>query len=306
MNIISYLESKGIEVVRDDGGEVACFCPFHTNASTPAFYINKHTGLWTCFNPTCGKHGSLKDLMAHYGDKKIVREYEVDEIEELLKFSDDEKEDTSWGDVLESIQLDYDTDIHKISYLLDRGFTKETLKYFEVSFSEKKNRIVIPVRDHHFKVVGFVGRTTNEDVIPKYLNSKGLPKKTILFNLNNAKKYDVGIVTEGPLDAMKVHQAGFPNVVASFGANITERQIALLREYFQKIIVFSDNDIAGFSMRRNIISMAGDIDVEYIVYPDDGIYADKPPKDPGDLTDSAMLRAVTDARDALSDLISFE
>lgn len=283
LDITSYVESKGIQVMRDDGSELACYCPFHTNMDTPAFYINKSTGLWICFNPSCGKTGSIRDLMSFFGDHgKIVRDYSLDDIEKNLMYSESIYEDNSWDEALESIMISYPEDLEKVKYLTDRGFSEKTLSYFDIAYSDSKRRIVIPARNEKHKVIGFIGRAVNPDIQPKYLYSKGFPRKDILFNLNNAKRYDSCIIVEGSLDAMKVHQAGFPNVVSSLGATITDGHMLLLSKYFDKIVIFSDNDGAGYAMRDQIISKCYGKDLRIVEFQDPDC------KDPGEMTEDQI------------------
>ena len=293
LDIVNYVESKGIQVMRDDGAELACYCPFHNNLDTPAFYINKKTGLWICFNPSCGKTGSLRDLMEFFGDHgKIVRDYSLNEIEENLMFiQNDEQDDHSWEQVLEDISVDLPEESYKLQYLIDRGFSLETLEYFGVAYSDTKKRIVIPARDEKHLVIGFIGRTVSSDVQPKYLYSKGFPRKDILFNLNNAKRYDSCIVVEGSLDAMKIHQAGYPNVVASLGASVTKQHIQKLNRYFDKVIIFSDNDEAGHSMRDIIINGLYSKDLKIVMFENPDV------KDPGEMSDIEIASHIDNSID---------
>ena len=292
LDIAEYIESKGVQVIRDDGQELACYCPFHSNMDTPAFYVNKTTGLWICFNPSCGKTGSLRDLMQFFGDHgNIVRDYSLDDIQKNLLYTKDSQDDNSWDEALDEIRIDFVEDIDKVKYLIDRGFTQETLSYFDIGYSSSKRRIVIPARDERHKVVGFIGRTTNPDVQPKYLYSKGFPRKDILFNLNNAKKFSSCIIVEGSLDAMKIHQAGFANVVASLGATITDGHMKLLSKYFDTIIIFSDNDAAGNAMRNEIIKNCNTKNLKVIVFEDDNV------KDPGEMSSEIIARHIEKAVD---------
>jgi DNA primase len=283
IDVQSYITSKGIEVVRDDGSELACLCPFHANSNSPAFYINKSSGLWICFNPGCGRRGSLHDLRAHFGDGKIrlVNDKSLSDIESLLLGGDDDEDSDEWGEVLDKLKIDLDENPESVRYLLDRGFTIDVLKFFEVTYSEKKGRIVIPVRDSSFKVVGFIGRATDPNLQPKYLYSKNFPRKSVLFNLQNAKKFKSVIIVEGSLDAIRIHQAGYGNVVATLGAAVTEDHISLINRFFDEIIVFSDNDHAGFVMRDHIISGCSSKDVRIVVYDGDL-------KDPGEMSDDQI------------------
>jgi DNA primase len=295
MKVEEYLIDKGVHIVRDDGTELACYCPFHHNTDTPAFYINKSTGLWICFNPACEKRGSLRDLREFFGDsnQKWTREYSFEEIEANLNFVQ-KKDDDGWAETHSRIVLS-PSDLHaKASYLLDRGFTAETLLRFEVGYSEQKKRLVIPVRNEMFKVIGFIGRSDNPNTEPKYLYSKGFPRKSALFNINNAKTYNSVIVVEGSLDAMKVHQAGFPNVVSTLGAAVTEDHISMIRRFFESVVIFSDNDHAGYIMRDKIISGVSDMGVRIVSFED----SDK--KDAGDMNEEEIARHISSARDWLS------
>lgn len=292
IDIFEYIESRGVQVVRDDGSELACYCPFHNNMDTPAFYINKTTGLWICFNPSCAKTGSIRDLMEFFGDHgKIVKDYSIDEIEKNLMYKDEIKESNCWEETLDSIRINLPDDLYKVQYLVDRGFNQDTIEYFDIAFSDSKRRIVIPARDERHKVIGFIGRAVDNDVQPKYLYSKGFPRKSILFNLNNAKRHDSCIIVEGSLDAIKIHQSGFPNVVASLGASITKEHIEKLDRYFDKIIIFSDNDHAGFSMRDIIIENLYMKNLSIVMYDDVAI------KDPGEMSSAQIAEHIDGAVD---------
>ena len=139
--------------------------------------------------------------------------------------------------------------------LHERGLSYDTLMRFEIGFSKTKSRIVIPVRNQQYKVVGLIGRAIESSQEPRYLYNKGFKRADVLFNIQNAKNYSEVIVVEGSVDAMKVHEAGFPNVVATLGAQVSKNQITLMKKYFDKIIIFSDNDDAGNAMRDAIIDL---------------------------------------------------
>jgi len=284
-----YLESVGVQVVHDDGDELACLCPFHVNTDSPAFYINKKTGLWICFNPACGKRGSMRELREFFGDRGgIVEDYNISDIEKNLLFCEPERQSENWSAALDTIKLDIET-MDKAQYFLDRGLSSQTLLYFEIGFSSKRKRIVIPCRDEYSNLVGLIGRSVDPDVQPKYLYSKYFPRKNVLFNLNHAKMYESAIVVEGSVDAMSVHQAGFPNVVATLGATVTKEHTALLRRYFNKIIIFGDNDEAGRSMMDIIINECNSLELSVVRYPGPEV------KDPGDMSEEQIVQAVGEA-----------
>jgi DNA primase len=76
-----------------------------------------------------------------------------------------------------------------------------------------RNRLMFPVIDVRGSVIGFSGRILG-DGEPKYLNSPEtliFSKSRHLFALNMAKKSKCGyiILSEGNIDVVSLHQAGF-------------------------------------------------------------------------------------------------
>lgn len=251
-------DKYNIEIKSSTGQEFTIYCLFHKNLHTPSFYINYKTGLWQCFNPSCGKKGNFRQLYRQVTGKVFAQNSRLDivslknELDRVLSYRD--KDDDI---VLDTVQIDYE-DNEQLSYLTplhERGLSHTTLEKFEIGFSKSKNRIVIPVRNQQYKIVGLIGRAIESLQEPRYLYNKGFKRADVLFNIQNAKAFSEVIVVEGSVDAMKVHEAGFPNVVATLGAQVSKNQVVLLKKYFDKIIIFSDNDDAGNAMRDAIIDL---------------------------------------------------
>ena len=249
------LHRGAVTIMSEMGTEMVAYCPFHSNMNTPSFSINRYTGLWQCFNPDCNMRGGIRML------KKLLLNEDYRDLESVSKdyvdrILNEDEEEEDFGDIEEQLnncKVTYDTDTSILDTFLERGFDIETLEYFEIGFSTLKNRLVIPARDQFYNLVGLIGRAVTKEQIPRYLYSTGFPKRNILFNLNNAKIYDEVIIVEGSLDAMKIHQAGYPNVVATLGAIITEAQMQLVKNYFDCITIIPDNDDAGTAMKDAII-----------------------------------------------------
>ncbi len=71
----------------------------------------------------------------------------------------------------------------------------------------------------------------------------------MLYGLHLARteiaKRDLALVVEGYTDALALAQAGHPNVVASQGTALTERQLRLLRGLSRNVVLLFDGDAAG-------------------------------------------------------------
>lgn len=278
-----------LTVVSETPAEYACYCPFHSNTSSPAFYVNKKNGLWHCFNPSCARKGSFATLAKELAGKEIAWNYQPhysdDDLIAMLENGESEVAPIQdWNTAMDRITVDYRNESEvseRLGYLLDRGYHASVLEHFQIGYSERQGRIVIPARDEFFSVVGFIGRATRQDQYPKYLYSEGFPRRTTLFNLQNAKAYREVIITEGSLDAIRVHQAGFPNVVATLGASIPHEHHDILNKYFDSIVLFFDNDEAGAAARRAIIGGNPRKDLWIVPYPS-GV------KDPGEMTEDQI------------------
>lgn len=116
-------------------------------------------------------------------------------------------------------------------------------------FDRFRNRIIFPIRTLQGKVVGFGGRVL-DDALPKYLNSPETPvftKGRHLFGIDQAKgkSHRSLMVVEGYFDAIALHQAGIPNVVATLGTALTPEHLQLVRRVAEKVILIFDPDRAG-------------------------------------------------------------
>jgi DNA primase len=289
-NIRDLFNDYNIHVQSEGMSEVNIFCPFHKNLHSPAFYINIKTGLWQCFNPSCGKKGNFRHLYKQVTGKPFGKDIKLDHvalqnhIDRELNYEEAEEEQLNISDV----EIDYtnDEDLQKLLTLYERGLEYDILEHFEVGYSAAKERVVIPVRDAQYKAVGFIGRAIKSEQEPRYLYNKGFKRANVLFNIQNAKQYNSCIVVEGSIDAMFIHQAGFPNVVATLGSKISDFQFKLLKKYFDSIIVFSDNDEAGEYMKRDILFACSGKDLYTVQLP-----ADK--KDAGEMTQEEIINTLT-------------
>ena len=128
-----------------------------------------------------------------------------------------------------------------------------------------RNRLMFPVIDVRGDVIGFSGRIIG-DGEPKYLNSKEtlvFNKSRNLFGLNLAKKSKKGyiILSEGNMDVVALHGAGFDSAVASLGTSLTAEQARLISRYTSKVIIAFDNDNAGKAASSRAIELLEKLDL---------------------------------------------
>ena len=129
-----------------------------------------------------------------------------------------------------------------------------------------RDRLVFPVIDVRGNVIGFSGRILGENG-PKYLNSPETPvfnKGRNLFALNLAKKSKSGyiLLTEGNIDVVSLHQAGFDSAVASLGTSLTAEQARLISRYTDRVVIAYDNDAAGQKAAQRAIAILEKLDLK--------------------------------------------
>jgi DNA primase len=119
------------------------------------------------------------------------------------------------------------------------------------SFARFIERITFPIHAPNGTIVGFGGRTISGHVA-KYVNSpqtRLFNKSRLLYAYHLAKeaiyKRKEMIVTEGYLDVVMLHQAGFTNAVATLGTALTTEHLPLLRKGDPRVIMAYDGDQAG-------------------------------------------------------------
>ena len=129
-----------------------------------------------------------------------------------------------------------------------------------------RNRLMFPVIDVRGNVIGFSGRILG-DGEPKYMNSPEtlvFSKSRNLFALNLAKKSKSGyiILSEGNIDVVSLHQAGFDSAVASLGTSLTAEQARLISRYTNQVIIAYDNDGAGAKAAQRAIGILEKLDLK--------------------------------------------
>jgi DNA primase len=134
-----------------------------------------------------------------------------------------------------------------------------------------RNRIMFPICDHMGRVIGFSGRIMNQaEKGAKYVNSPEtllFHKSRVLFAFDKARKPIVesrqAVVVEGQIDAIRCHQYGINNVVASQGTALTEEHAKLVKRYADEVVLVLDADAAGMkaAMASSEIFIANELSV---------------------------------------------
>jgi DNA primase len=177
-------------------------------------------------------------------------------------------------------------------YLESRGINSESIEHFSLGYSDNMDMITVPVHSPDGTPVGVVGRSISDK---RFKNSKDLPRSKTMFNIHRAKKIgDRVIVVESSFDAIRVHQAGFPNVVATLGGHISGDNLGLLNRYFNTILIMTDADKAGRDLGSSIAYKLSNKNILWASHSYGRIYPEGV-KDAGDMSDEDIKACITNA-----------
>ncbi len=200
---------------------------------------------------------------------QIYKEYINYHNEELLKNSDL----TEARDYLKNRNLS-STDVKNFSL----GYVRNKKNYYQILskkfkekdikesglfyFDEKKKeyverfrgRIIFPIKSVTGQPIAAGGRViSKESYLAKYINSpetKFFKKGNNLYNLDKARKfsnsYDEIFLVEGYMDVIGLSKNKIENCVANLGTALTDRQIIILNQFFNEIVICFDSDESGY------------------------------------------------------------
>jgi DNA primase len=312
-----------IEVVSETATHFQAYCPFHNNTDDPAFVVDKKRGLWHCFNPSCGSSGNLESLLRSlkglnpFEAKRVILKYEkevhesiADRLSAIREKAPDFVEFPS--EPVQRMASDLWTPAGEagLVYLKGRGFNDDTLKHFGVGYSLKKEMTTVPMHDPKGMLVGFVGRSIEGK---EFKNTPNLPKSKTAWNFHRAKTHgEVVIVVESSFDAMRIHQAGYQNVIALLGGHATAYHLEQISRTFSTVIIMTDFDkkiyrpncrkclhlreCAGHRPGRelgwSIANGLPDKTIKWAAWDDENVYPHMA-KDAGDMTDDEIRHCLT-------------
>ena len=156
-------------------------------------------------------------------------------------------------------------------------FDERKKKYVE----RFRNRIIFPINNISGNPIGIGGRILEENNnLAKYINSpetEFFRKGSNLFNLNNARKLsnkveDIYLV-EGYMDVIGLNKNGIENAVANLGTSLTNRQILILNQFFENIIICFDGDESGYkaalrAAENSIVELKPEKKISFLFLPD--------------------------------------
>jgi hypothetical protein len=130
----------------------------------------------------------------------------------------------------------------KLQSIPDHVFAK-----WEVRWSNKAQRLAIPIRDCNGKLVGISGRAMHRDQKPKFLHSTGFSRDYYLYgeqfiDPSHKKVY----LVEGFWDVMWIVENGWPNCLGVMGSYLSKFQVEKIVRWADEVIIIPDGDGPGY------------------------------------------------------------
>jgi DNA primase len=296
----SIVKALGLHETSEANNNLLMYCPFHSNRHTASFSISCENGAWLCYNPACGESGNLVELVKrilHKNDFEALRfisskqNEALENFDELLAGLMEEKPEFEEfpKETLAKLHEEISSTQEGKDYFKSRGIYSQSITDFELGYSKNMGMVTVPVHSPDGVPIGIVGRSIEGK---SFKNSTNLPKSKTMFNIHRAKKIGSNvIVVESSFDAIRVHQAGFPNVVATLGGSLSSEQQRLLNKYFSTIIIMTDADEAGRELGLSISNRLNTKDILWASYDYGKIYPHDA-KDVGDMTDQEIQQCI--------------
>jgi DNA primase len=252
----------GVNWLRKNGEELRGRCPIHQGEGQSTFHASVTKNAFNCFS--CKARGNVLDFVAamekcsvRAAGAKLMEWFSISVTPEPDGKKTAAKEDRGAGEpvpVNKPLAFQLKGIDHEHPYLKARGITTETARTFGVGYFPGKGsmsgRVVIPIQDERGELVAYAGRSI-DDSEPKYKLPAAFHKSAELYNLHRVGESDRIIAVEGFFDCMKVHQAGFPSVVALMGCTMSQQQHMLLLR-FPTAVLMLDGDGAGRTAAKEI------------------------------------------------------
>ena len=179
-------------------------------------------------------------------------------------------------------------EIDFFDYLSKKFNETDVIKSGIFYFDEKKQkyvnrfrgRIIFPINNISGDIIAIGGRAIKDNYLAKYINSpetQFFKKGSNLYNLDKSRKLsnklDYVYLVEGYMDVIGLYKNDIKNVVANLGTALTSRQISVLDQFFNKIIICFDGDESGYkaalrAAENSIVELKPEKEILFLFLPE--------------------------------------
>ena len=250
------------------GDSFATHCPRHVD-KTPSLVITPSKNLFHCFSCGCGgniinwlmsfENLTFEEAVNKAGDlagvdiKNLKQCSALSVLKKMARISNDRQSECEDNRKILDIRVieRYKADTPE-EWLIE-GINPEIMKRYNVRIDEKTNRIVYPIYDKHFNLIGVKGRTRYKNYkdmkIKKYQNYQKIGTTDFFVgmkeNHDSIQSKGEAIIFEGIKSGMKVEDWGYDNWLSSETGWLNDEQVLILIKMgIKNICIAYDNDVA--------------------------------------------------------------
>lgn len=240
-------------------GNVNVICPFH-NDNSPSLSINIDNGLFYCFG--CGIGGNHIKFA-----KMLGKEVEFKpKIKKQIKEAEDMPYDI---DVIRSILKRCYSHLKqnkaRLKYLIEEKLWSEAvIDLFRIGYYEDEDYYTIPLFDLEKRdLYGIYTHRSNR--LPKYKIRKFKDFNIFPLDVIYKENSNFCILCEGISDTLTLlsHNINAHTFVIPTGAVLSDDVAKVLKQY-QQVIVITDNDYAGISIRKRYCNVLSELNISYV------------------------------------------
>lgn len=259
-DVVAALDELGINVVRLTNGEAWALCPGHSerlgrpNRHPDKWSVHIESGFHSCFS--CGFRGSFVTLVQEVlnvsradAQEWVRRRGGVERVRRYLEASSSHQQHEptqrrGWNEARLALFGEPPEAVR-----LGRGISEGALEHYGVLWDGENEHWILPIRSpEDYKLWGYQEKSEQG-----YFDNKPMrvPKGETLFGID-AFEGGTAVLLESPLDCLRLYSVGISGGLASYGASVTEKQMDLLFEVADAIVIALDNDDAGREAMRKI------------------------------------------------------
>lgn len=275
IDLLEYAK-QSVDFTRRGRDTYAAHCPLHVD-KTPSLFITPSRNAFYC--QSCHQGGNILTWlikMEHLSFKeaaekicqlsgKDISKMQICEslryYKSLKRMKEDEEPKIIKRDILPEQSIEKYSDEIPQEWL-DEGISVDIMKKFQIRIDRSANRIVYPVRDKNFNLIGFKGRTRFQNYkslnVQKYMNYTKIGTIDFFAGMKESHDYikekNEIIIFEGLKSVMKLWSWGKQfNTVSSETSVLNMEQIKIILEMgIKNVVIAYDNDVYIGEIRKKM------------------------------------------------------
>lgn len=275
IDLLEYAK-QSVDFTRRGRDTYAAHCPLHVD-KTPSLFITPSRNAFYC--QSCHQGGNILTWlikMEHLSFKeaaekicqlsgKDISKMQICEslryYKSLKRMKEDEEPKIIKRDILPEQSIEKYSDEIPQEWL-DEGISVDIMKKFQIRIDRSANRIVYPVRDKNFNLIGFKGRTRFQNYkslnVQKYMNYTKIGTIDFFAGMKESHDYikekNEIIIFEGLKSVMKLWSWGKQfNAVSSETSVLNMEQIKIILEMgIKNVVIAYDNDVYIGKIRKKM------------------------------------------------------